>query len=148
MKTITEAMIFDGEELEDFENSEICHICLQPLDSDDKAVRDHDHLTGLYRGAAHNRCNLNFNDSYVITIAYHNLAYDLHLFICELVGNKIIPGKTSVIPKTMENFLSITHELQDFPGISFRFIDSLRFLNGSLDALAELLDPSAQLLIC
>ena len=41
----------------------------------------------------------------------------------------------------MENFLAITHRPDDFPGISFRFIDSLRSLNGSLDALSELLDP-------
>ena len=33
-----------------------CHICGGEL-NDDK-VRDHCHFTGVYRGAAHNRCNL------------------------------------------------------------------------------------------
>ena len=35
----------------------VCWLCENPLDND--KVRDHDHLTGKYRGAAHNKCNLN-----------------------------------------------------------------------------------------
>ena len=33
-----------------------CHICGGELNHD--RVRDHCHFTGVYRGAAHNRCNL------------------------------------------------------------------------------------------
>ena len=56
------------EEEESFQQSTICWLCEQalresPLDDTQSAtgekVRDHDHLTGKYRGAAHNRCNLN-----------------------------------------------------------------------------------------
>ena len=42
---------------ESFQHSTICWLCENPLG--DTKVRDHDHLTGKYRGAAHNRCNLN-----------------------------------------------------------------------------------------
>ena len=51
-------------EEESFQQSTICWLCEQTLRENpgnfapgDK-VRDHDHLTGKYRGAAHNRCNL------------------------------------------------------------------------------------------
>ena len=43
------------EEEESFQQSTICWLCENPLGED--TVRDHDHLTGKYRGAAHNRCN-------------------------------------------------------------------------------------------
>ena len=43
---------------QDFRNAVTCHICEDELGAD--RVRDHDHLTGEYQGAAHNECNLNF----------------------------------------------------------------------------------------
>ena len=47
------------QEEESFQQFKVCWLCEGSLlDCDDK-VRDHDHLTGKYRGAAHNRCNLN-----------------------------------------------------------------------------------------
>ena len=42
---------------ESFQQSTICWFCENPIGED--TVRDHDHLTGKYRGAAHSRCNLN-----------------------------------------------------------------------------------------
>ena len=40
-----------------FRTAETCHICDKPLKGD--SVRDHCHITGKYRGAAHTACNLN-----------------------------------------------------------------------------------------
>ena len=61
------------EEEESFQQSTICWLCEQalrekPLGED--TVRDHDHLTGKYRGAAHNRCNLNCKKSQVRLFPY------------------------------------------------------------------------------
>ena len=39
-----------------FRTTETCHVCDKPLEGD--SVRDHCHITGKYRGAAHNACNL------------------------------------------------------------------------------------------
>ena len=51
------------EEEESFQQSKVCWLCERELHGDTEGalqkVRDHDHLTGKYRGAAHNRCNLN-----------------------------------------------------------------------------------------
>lgn len=47
-------------EEDDFWHQVICQIiCKKPLNDD--RVRDPDHLTGKYRGAAHNTCNLNYS---------------------------------------------------------------------------------------
>lgn len=40
-----------------FQKTTHCHICQKKLESD--RVRDHCHVTGKFRGAAHNACNLN-----------------------------------------------------------------------------------------
>eukprot|EP01044_Picomonas_judraskeda_P046439 COSAG03_NODE_25918_length_262_cov_1.276074_1_plen_80_part_00 len=56
--------------------------CQKALGKD--KVRDHDHLTGKYRGAAHNSCNLEEGKKrtrhYTIPVFFHNLkGYDSHL---------------------------------------------------------------------
>ncbi|KAL4135983.1 hypothetical protein QTP88_007557 [Uroleucon formosanum] len=39
-----------------------------------RKVRNHDHLTGIYRGAAHSICNLNYQNPRFIPIVFHNLS--------------------------------------------------------------------------
>ena len=66
---------------------EACLICKEPLlrkwfhDS----VRDHCHITGKYRGAAHNACNLKLRlnpKTTTIPVVFHNLrGYDSHLLM-------------------------------------------------------------------
>ena len=56
----------------DFQKSLVCHIC-ENLLRDDK-VRDHCHLTGKYRGAAHNQCNLNYKLPKFYSVIFHNLS--------------------------------------------------------------------------
>ena len=55
-KTNLELEITPQEE-ESFQLAEKCWFCENPLGGE--KVRDHDHLTGKYRGAAHNICNIN-----------------------------------------------------------------------------------------
>ena len=49
-------MLLTATELQSFNNATTCHICTK-LFGDDK-VRDHCHIVGIYRDAAHNGCNL------------------------------------------------------------------------------------------
>ncbi|GFT39778.1 uncharacterized protein TNCV_4869441 [Trichonephila clavipes] len=57
-------MFFSMTDEENFKSSTLCSIYENPLNGD--AVRDHDHLTGAYRGAAHNRCNSNYDGHFLI----------------------------------------------------------------------------------
>ena len=48
------------QEQTEFIKAKICWICQKGFEKKDKKVRDHDHFTGKFRGAAHNPCNLQF----------------------------------------------------------------------------------------
>jgi len=53
--------------------------------SNDKKCRGHDHKTGKYCGATHNKCNLLYQEPQDIPVIFHNLSgYDAHLFIKNL----------------------------------------------------------------
>ena len=80
------------------EAAEKCHICLREFnDRKNKKVRDHCHYTDLYRGAAHNNCNLKYRIIDHIPIVFHNLSrYDAYLFIKEL-GRRFNKNNIGVI---------------------------------------------------
>ena len=77
-------MVIIHEEEEKFNQATHCHICEKELKND--RVRDHDHITGKYRGAAHSECNINYNYKNVkIPVVFHNLrGYDSHLIMQEM----------------------------------------------------------------
>lgn len=96
-----------------FQNATICHICKEPfigmlIDEHDpkRKVRDHCHLTGKFRGAAHSDCNLKYQVTKVLPVVFHNLDYDSHFIIEELATK--LDGSISVIPKTDEKYISFT----------------------------------------
>ena len=63
-------------------------------------MRDHCHFTCEYRGAAHNKCNLNCNcrKPSLLPVIFHNLqGYESHLFIKQLLQTK---GTINCIPST------------------------------------------------
>ena len=62
------------------EAAENCHICLKEFNVPrNRKVRDHCHYTGLYRGAAHNNCNLKYRIPDHVPTVFHNLSgYDAH----------------------------------------------------------------------
>ena len=48
-------------------------------------VRDHDHYTGKYRGAAHSNCNLGYKTLREIPVIFHDgSTYDYHFVIKKL----------------------------------------------------------------
>ena len=118
------------EEEESFQQSKVCWLCENPLGED--KVRDHDHLTGKYRGAAHNKCNLNCKkkSSSFVPIFFHNFSgYDCHLIFEELLKQAYKMGcEPKIIPKSMENYVSVQVGC-------LRFLDSYRFLSSSLQKL-------------
>ena len=54
--------IMSAEQNEELEKSNICWICGKLIENADK-VKDHCHITGKYRGAAHWSCNINLKSS-------------------------------------------------------------------------------------
>ena len=59
---VNKNMTFTQKDKNDFYNATHCHICKEEFHAGCKEmkVRDHCHRTGCYRGAAHNKCNINF----------------------------------------------------------------------------------------
>ena len=80
----------------DFQNSSSCYFCgrkYKPEDENENGpVRDHCHITGKYRGSAHNYCNLKLrldSESIKIPVIFHNLkGCDSH-FIMQKIGKMI-----------------------------------------------------------
>ena len=105
--------------------------------SGDTKVRDHDHLTGKYRGAAHNICNINCKQksSSFVPIFFHNFSgYDCHLIFEELLTEAYNQNyNPTIIPKSLENYVSVQVGC-------LRFLDSYRFLSSSLNKLVKSLD--------
>ncbi|VDI33807.1 Hypothetical predicted protein [Mytilus galloprovincialis] len=124
------ALVMTDEDNENFAASTLCHICGNTLGGD--MVRDHNHLTGKYRGAAHNECNLAFQLPKFVPIVFHNLSgYDANLFVRESGFGE---GKINCIPNTDEKYISFSKKVGD---IEMRFIDSMRFLLSSIENLAK-----------
>ena len=131
---------------EDFENATHSHICEGVLGND--RVKDHDHLTGKYRGAAHNKCNLAFNVPKFIPVVMHNLAgYDAHLFIKRL---HTTPGNISCILNNEEKFITFSKRItvgkdEDGKDIrrEIRFRGSYKIMSSSLASLVSNLPPES-----
>lgn len=111
--------------------SDVCYLCEKEFTESNVKVRDHDHLTGAYRGAACNACNINFKLPNFVPVVLHNLSgYDAHFIIPELGRDK---GRIDVLAVSTEKFISFSKSVKN---IKLRFIDSLRFLPFSLSTLA------------
>ena len=91
------------EEEEDlFQKSSNCWICKKLIDNDEDKVRDHCHITGKFRGAAHESCNLNLKLTKNVPVIFHNLKNcDSHLIFNELDKFDV---KIKVIPNGLEKY--------------------------------------------
>ena len=129
-----------------YEENNVCHICERTIDVNDVKVKDHNHLTGEFVGAAHQSCNLAFKEPSFIPIVFHNLSgYDAHLFIKQL---GISEGDINCIADNEEKYISFTKKIQvdSFTNekgvekkvyLNNRFIDSLKFMQSGLDSLVK-----------
>ena len=71
-KHFNKNLIMSKEEEHLFQQSNSCSICEKLIDNDDEKVRDHCHITGKFRGAAHWGCNINFQLTKKIPVIFHN----------------------------------------------------------------------------
>lgn len=91
-------------------------------------VRDHCHLTGAYRGAAHSKCNLANRYPRFIPVVFHNSKnYDGHIILKNLMKEV---KNVSCIPNNEEKYISFSIN-------KLRFIDSFAFMASSLENLVE-----------
>ena len=120
-------MQLTDDEQKRYENSTHCHLCKKRITTD--RVRNHCHITGQFLGAAHSVCNLNFKIPKHVPVFFHNMSgYDCH-HLMQGFG-KYKNAKMSCIATTSERFISVTLG-------SLRFLDSLRFMNTSLEKLVS-----------
>ena len=150
-------MIFSQDDRRVFNEATFCHICKKPFGDGEQAVkkvRDHCHLTGKFRGAAHNCCNINYKIPTFFPVILHNLSgYDSHLFIKQLWKNtRKDKSDITCIPNNEEKYISFTKKLvvgkkTDKDGVekddirNLRFLDSYKFMPSSLDKLSKNLQP-------
>ena len=156
-------MIFGEKEEARFNKETKCWICKGEFKKDNdknKKVRDHCHFTGRYRGAAHNKCNLEYKKPDFTPVVFHNLSgYDSHLFIKNL---GFTAGNIDCIPNNEERYISFTKKIEvgsDTKKVKnkkgeikmetkaiihkIRFIDSFKFMAASLDSLVNSLPEDA-----
>ena len=123
---------------EKFQKAEECHICNKKYTDKDIQVRDHCHITGKYRGSAHQECNLKLRvnpEEVKIPVIFHNLrGYDSHFIMQEIgaiVKNHAYTNKKgekcqmniNAIPNNMEKYMAF------MLGNHLTFIDSFQFMS-------------------
>ena len=143
------------EDEDEFKKATKCHICdkeYEEYTEKDIRVRDHCHITGIFRGSAHMDCNLQLriNPKQIkIPVIFHNLrGYDSHFIMQEIgaiVKNNTYKDKKgeekqmniNAIPNNMEKYMAF------MLGNHLTFIDSFQFMSSSLDKLVSNLPAEA-----
>ena len=103
------------------------------------------HDSGIYRGAAHSLCNLQYKIPSYIPVIFHNLSgHGAHMFIKELAN---CGSHMGIIAKNKEDYISflISVEVDKYikngeersKEIELRFIDNFKFMSSSLDSLVN-----------
>ena len=114
--------------------------------NEDIRVRDYCHITGEYRGSAHQECNLKLRvnpEQVKIPVIFHNLrGYDSH-FIMQEIGAIVkeyeytnkkgqkCQMNINAIPNNMEKYMAF------MLGNHLTFLDSFQFMSSSLEKLVS-----------
>ena len=151
-KHFNKPLVMTEENKLDFESAKYCHICKNRYSEEDICVRDHCHITGKYRGSAHQDCNLKLllsPTNIQIPVFFHNLrGYDSHLImqqIGEIAKKHVYKNKKgeecqmdiNCIPNNMEKYMAF------MLGKHLLFLDSFQFMSSSLDNLTKNLPDDA-----
>ena len=129
-----------------YNKQNICYICKKEFNNNDKKqqkVKDQCHCTGIYRGAAHNICNLRYKVPKEIPVVFHNgSTYDYHFIIKELV--KEFNGNFDCLGENTEKYITFSVPLKKKTenkdieiNYKTKFIDSCRFMSSSLSKLVD-----------
>ena len=129
-----------------FKTMDGCHICGEKYTDKDVRVRDHCHITGKFRGSAHQECNLKLRikpEDIKIPVIFHNLrGYDSHFIMQQI---REIAKKHAYTNKKGEkqdlNINTILNNMEKYMafmlGNHLTFIDSFQFMSSSLDKLVS-----------
>ena len=136
LNTIVPMRLTPAEE-KSFQEATRCCICKNKLYK--ARVRDHCHLSGVYRGASHIDCNLKYKQPKSIPVIFHNSKnYDTHMLMTRL--GKLENHRIVVIPNTMEKYIAFQLIKNNCP-VKLIFMDSLQFLPSSLEKLVQAQNP-------
>ena len=93
------------------EFQEATHCCICKKESTD-LIQEHNHLNGKYRGPACQSCNTKEGrDTKTIPVFIHNgSGYDFYFTVQEIVKYSSKYHKVEVLPKTKEDYISISIE--------------------------------------
>ncbi|CAG2200881.1 unnamed protein product [Mytilus edulis] len=127
--------ILNNHEEDEFQEATGCYICGEEFKESEK-VREHNHLSGKYRGAACQSCNTKEGKATkLIPVFFHNGSnYDFHFLIEELMKYEDEYNKVKLLSKNSENYISIDY------GSNYkklRFLDSYRFMLKGLSDIAK-----------
>ena len=114
-------IILTNEEKESSENQKNCPICGKEFCTDKnnkkefklkQKVRDHDHYTGKYRGAAHSNCNLRYKIPREIPEIFHNgSTYDYHFITKKLA--KEFKGNFDCLGENTEKYITFSTPMKN-----------------------------------
>ncbi|CAC5384025.1 unnamed protein product [Mytilus coruscus] len=132
---------YDGDDVyeeDEFQEATECYICGKEFEENNK-VREHDHLSGKYRGAACQSCNTKEGKATkLIPVFFHNGSnYDFHFLIEELMKHEDEYNKVKLLSKNSENYISIDYGSYNR---KLRFLDSYRFMLKGLSDIAKSMD--------
>ena len=129
-----------------FKTIDGCHICGEKYTDKDVRIRGYCHISGKFRGSAHQECNLKLRikpEDIKIPVIFHNLRGHNSHFIMQQIGE--IAKKRGYTNKKEEkqdlNINAIPNNMEKYMafmlGNHLTFIDSFLFMTSSLDKLVS-----------
>ena len=118
-KRFNKPLVMTDNDEQRFATMDGCHICGEKYTDKDVRVRDHCHITGKFRGSAHQEYNLKLRikpENLKVPVIFHNLrGYDSHFIMQQIskIANKYSykdkkgkdqPLTINAIPNNMEKY--------------------------------------------